>query len=96
MIGAGGIAVAAVAGKEILYILYKPEYAEYYQIFLWLMGATALSYIGTFLGYTVTATGRFWLQTPLTFLTVIVTIIACHLLVAHYGLLGVAFSEVDR
>ena len=64
-IGAVGLLVALVAGREILTILYKPEYADHADLFAWLMVAAAVSYVASLLGYGMTAARYFRSQLPL-------------------------------
>ena len=50
VIGIASIALVALAGKQILYYVYKPEYAAYGDIFLWsVTGPTALYYLAILL-----------------------------------------------
>ncbi|MFO0866249.1 MAG: lipopolysaccharide biosynthesis protein [Gemmataceae bacterium] len=55
VLGLGGLGVAALIGRPLLSILYRPEYGEHVELFLWLMAAAALQYLGSFLGYAITA-----------------------------------------
>jgi O-antigen/teichoic acid export membrane protein len=93
-IGSVGIGIAALAGREILNLLYRPEYAEYYVAFLCLMFATAVNYVTIFMGYGVTAAKRFWTQIFLAGFTAGVSFIACYFLIPRYGVSGAAISEV--
>src|SRR4028118_90938 len=65
MLGAGGVFVAVVAGREIQTLLYKPEYAERADLFAWLMVAAGMGYVSSFLGYGMTAARYFRGQMPL-------------------------------
>ena len=47
--------MAFVAGHEILTIVYKSEYANSADLFIWLMVAAAVSYMASLLGYGMTA-----------------------------------------
>lgn len=53
---------SALFGKDILTILYRPEYAAYQSLFIFIMGAAALSYMSEVVQYAVTATRQFALQ----------------------------------
>ncbi|BAZ00602.1 polysaccharide biosynthesis protein [Tolypothrix tenuis PCC 7101] len=90
----GGIAilVALLAGREILTLFYKPEYAEHSDILIWLMLAAAIGYIGSFLGYGITATRAFsYFLLPYLMMTGI-TAIASVLLIPTYGLIGATWA----
>ena len=94
LMGGVGIAIAALAGREILNLLYRPEYAEYSGTFLWLMAATAVSYMGIYMGYAITAARRFWTQIPLVALMGAVSTSACYFLIPSHGISGAAISEL--
>lgn len=94
LLGVAGMLAAFVAGREILTILYRPEYAEYPGVFLWLMGAAAIKYVASFLGYGMTAAGYFKAQMPLFAIVAGVTVLACLWLVPSHGLLGAAMALV--
>ena len=64
-LGIVGLLVALVAGRSILTLLYKPEYAEHADLFAWLMTAAAVSYVASLMGYGITAARYFRAQLPL-------------------------------
>ncbi|BAY07117.1 oligosaccharide flippase family protein [Calothrix sp. NIES-2098] len=90
----GGIAVllALVAGKEILTVLYQPEYAQHQNLFVWLMVAAGIGYVSSFLGYGIAAARYFRIQVPLFALVTTSSAIACLWLLPIYGLPGAAFA----
>lgn len=88
LLGAGGMAFAAVAGKPLLTLLYRPEYAEQSHLLVWMMGAAGVSFVGQFLGYSMTAARHFAVQIPLFALLVITTTTASYVFVPVKGLLG--------
>lgn len=92
----GGIAilVALVAGKEILSILYQPEYAQHSYLFVWLMVAAGIGYISSFLGYGMTAARYFRIQMPLFALVTTISAIACLWLIPSIGLQGAAIALI--
>lgn len=92
LLGGVGVLVAFVAGREILTLLYRPEYAERSNIFVWLMVAAGIGYAGSFLGYGITATRAF---SHFTIPYLVVTAIAAGfslLLIPAYGLVGAAWA----
>ncbi len=93
-IGASGLLAAMVAGREILAILYKPEYAEHPELFAWLMVAATASYAASFLGYGMTAARRFRVQTLLFVVVSVVTFVGCTVFIPTFGLLGAAWACV--
>ncbi|MEG4027860.1 MULTISPECIES: oligosaccharide flippase family protein [unclassified Microcoleus] len=94
MLGAGGVFVAVVAGKPILTLLYKPEYADRADLFLWLMLAAGIWYVSAFLGYGMTAARYFRVQMPLFVLVTGSSAIACLWLIPIMGLQGAALALI--
>ena len=93
-LGGLGVIVALIAGREILTLLYQPDYAQYADLFLLLMGAAAISYITSFLGYGMTAARYFRIQMPLFFLSTTVSTIACIWLIPIFKLQGAAIAII--
>jgi O-antigen/teichoic acid export membrane protein len=94
MLGTGGVFVAVVAGKPILTLLYKPEYAERADLFAWLMVAAGMLYIASFLGYGMTAARYFQVQMPLFVLVTGSSAIACFWLIPTQGVRGAAIALI--
>jgi len=63
--GTVGIAAARIAGDRILGLLYGPDYAEYNQVFVWIMVAAAFHYLVIFMDYAMIATRWTRIQVPL-------------------------------
>lgn len=94
LLGGAGVLVAVVFGREILTILYRPEYAEYQDVFVMLMVAAGIAYVATFLDYGMTAARYFRVQLPLFALVTVVTVLACLWLVPDHGLRGAAIAVI--
>lgn len=92
LLGGAGVLVAVVAGRQILTILYRPEYAEHTNLFIWLMVAAGINYISSFLGYGMTAARYFRIQMPLSAVVASISAIACLWLLPKWGLLGAAIA----
>lgn len=91
-VGLAGITVALVAGRQVLTLLYRPEYAEQSTVFVWLMVAAAISYASSGLGFAVTATRHFsMLLLPYCSVT-LTTLAACVILIPRYHLAGAAWA----
>ena len=91
-LGLAAVAVAVVAGRELLAFFYSPDYADNYVILAWLMAAAGVEYMASFLGYGMTAARYFRVQIPTHCLSVIISLAACWLLVSHDGLRGAALA----
>ena len=94
LLGAVGVLIAAVAGRELLTLLYTPEYAQESGVFFWLMVAGGIAYVSSFLGYTMTAARYFKVQLPLFTLVAGTTTAACLWLVPQWGLVGAAWALI--
>jgi FkbM family methyltransferase len=91
-LGVCGIIVARVAGREILTILFRPEYAEHTGLLVTIMVAAAIQYLAVPMGSAATAARFFKPQIPLLATAVVTAGIASHRLIPRYGLLGAGFA----
>ena len=94
MLGAGGVFVAVVAGKPILTLLYKPEYAERADLFAWLMVVAGITYVASFLGYGMTAARYFRVQMPLFVLVTGSSATTCFWLIPTQGVQGAVIALI--
>jgi len=88
--GAAGVAGAAVFGRVILRLLYRPEYAAYSGLLVKVMAAGALGYVAVMLGYTLTSARSFRPQAALLAAAVAVSALASWTLIPTMGLDGAA------
>lgn len=84
----GGVAVAAVAGPQILRIVYSPDYAVFDSVLTAAMGVGGLVYLATCLGHTLTAMRLFKVQLPLLICVLTATSLTAVLAVSTWGLAG--------
>jgi O-antigen/teichoic acid export membrane protein len=91
-LGAAGFAVSVLFGKQAMALMYRPEYTTRQDVLVWLMGASGFFYLGSALGYAVTAVRCFTPQLPLFAGAAVTTAIACMILVPSQGLRGVAIA----
>lgn len=94
LLGGIGIIVAVVAGRQILTLIYQPEYAEYADLFVWLMVAAAINYMSSFLGQAMTAARYFRVQLPLFAVVTSTSALACFWLLPTKGLQGAAMALI--
>ena len=92
--GGLGIAAALIAGRELLGILYRPEYAEHGAVFVWIMIGGAVSYLGSAFGYAATSRRQLTLQPMAVLTTTATSLLASWLLIPHWGMQGAAWSMV--
>lgn len=94
LLGLAGVLVSVVAGREILTLLYRPEYAERLDVFFWLMVATGIGNMGGLLGYGLTAVKYFKAQVPLLTAVTLSCLLSCFWLIPTSGLRGAAIAMV--
>jgi O-antigen/teichoic acid export membrane protein len=90
--GSTEILLALLIGRPVLTWLYKPEYADRVDIFVWVMAVAAIANLASFLGYAITAARCFRPQVPLFGSCVVISAIACWALVPSQGLRGAAWA----
>jgi O-antigen/teichoic acid export membrane protein len=91
-IGVVGLLAALLFGRQLLTIIYRPEYATQQEILVWLMAASGFFYMGSTLGCAVTSVKCFTPQLPLFAAAAAATAIASLLLVPSMGLRGAALA----
>jgi len=91
-LGLCGVFAAALFGKRILLILFKPEYAAHADVFVLLMIAGTITYIGSGAGWVMTAARSLKEQIPLLGATGIAAALASWLLIPRYGLMGAGYA----
>ena len=91
-LGALGFTGAVLFGKQAMAMIYRPEYSAHHDVLVWLMGASGFFYLGSTLGYAVTAVRCFTPQLPLFAIAAATTAIGCMALVPSQGLRGAAIA----
>ncbi|MFL6449379.1 MAG: lipopolysaccharide biosynthesis protein [Bryobacteraceae bacterium] len=91
-LGAAGYGTALFFGPSAMALIYRPEYSTRQDVLLWLMGASGFYYLGSTLGYAVTAARCFTPQLPLFTVAAITTGLACLAMVPSHGLRGAAIA----
>jgi O-antigen/teichoic acid export membrane protein len=92
LLAAGGVLLSLIAGRQLLTLLYRPEYAAHLAVFIWVIAAAGIGYLASVCGYAMTAARQFTIQVPIYVLSIAVVTIACALLVPAHGLLGAAWA----
>jgi O-antigen/teichoic acid export membrane protein len=91
-LGLLGFAGALVFGREAMAFIYRPEYSTRQDVLVWLMGASGFFYLGSTLGYAVTAVRCFTPQLPLFAGSAVATALGCLAFVPTLGLRGAAIA----
>jgi O-antigen/teichoic acid export membrane protein len=94
LLGLGGVVAALLFGRPILILLYRPDYAQHVDVFVWLMIASGISFVASFLGYGLTATRRFHIFLTPYIVTTCGALLSSALLIPRYGLLGAAWTTI--
>lgn len=93
-LGSAGALVAWLIGSWILTLIYRPEYGAYNHIFVLVMVAAGIGYVGWFVGDAMTAVRRLRAQALLFLTMTIATIGACAWLIPPFGLTGAALATM--
>jgi O-antigen/teichoic acid export membrane protein len=89
-----GLPLAALFGRTVLTLLYRPEYGEHMGAFLILVVAAGVGAVGSFLGTGVTAARYFRVQVPLIAACALTTAVTAFTLIPHYGIVGAALASL--
>jgi O-antigen/teichoic acid export membrane protein len=94
ILGGLGVLMALFAGREILSILYKPEYGQRNDIFILVMVAALIDYLFAFLGHGMTAARYFRVQIPLLATVSLTAGLSSLFLIPMLGMQGAALSLI--
>jgi O-antigen/teichoic acid export membrane protein len=92
--GGAAVAVAIIAGRQILTWLYRPEYSSQAVVFVWIVVAASFRYTFVFVGVAITAMRLFLLQFYLRAGMFVVLLVTSPLLIRRFGLTGGALAMV--
>ena len=91
-VGIMGVLTAAILGRFVLSLVYRPEYAAYSGVLVAALGAAGLGYLAATLGYVVTAARAFNAQVPLFCCVAVSCGVAAWQLVPRFGLYGAVMA----
>jgi O-antigen/teichoic acid export membrane protein len=92
VLGLAGLGVAVIAGKLILSLLFKPEYAAYNGLLIKVMLAGTMLFLFTGLNMGLTATRRFGVQLPIYAAAALACGVSSYLLIPWLGVDGAAWA----
>jgi O-antigen/teichoic acid export membrane protein len=92
VVGMAGVGIAVFFGPALLRLVYRADYAQYANVFIWLMVGGAFAFVASMLGYAMTAARVFRPQVPLFLGTTVVTALACWTMIPRWGLAGSAYA----
>ncbi|WP_068776166.1 lipopolysaccharide biosynthesis protein [Paenibacillus sp. FJAT-26967] len=88
------ISIVVFLGQPILSILYGSSYSEYSHIFTLITIGAGIGYLGSLIGYGLTAARIFGTQVYLFLFINMSLLLACYLLIPSLGLEGAAYSLI--
>ncbi len=94
VVGLAAPVVALLAGRQILTFFYTAEYASHLEVFVLYLAAGGVGYVGSFLGYGITAARYFKIQTVTLGALSGVTVVTCAWLIPAYGATGAGWSAL--
>jgi O-antigen/teichoic acid export membrane protein len=92
LLGLCGFTVAAMFGRPLLALIYRPEYSSYLNVFLVLAMTSCIGAVASFVGYGITAAHVFRYQVWTVLATMLTTAIASLILVPRWHAMGAAVS----
>ena len=92
LVGFLGVLVALVAGRELLTMLFRPEYARSASSFVWIMIAGGIACVTSFLACAITATRAFRRFVVPRIITFLVTLACSAVLIPSHGVTGAAWA----
>jgi O-antigen/teichoic acid export membrane protein len=93
-LGAAGVLASALIGKAVLELVYKPEFGAAADLLVVLSVAAGLGFVGSLLGYALTAARVIAVQPVILVVTLGVIVACCAALSSRYGAIGVAWALV--
>jgi O-antigen/teichoic acid export membrane protein len=92
LIGVVGVGFAFLAGRQLLTIIYRPQYAEHVNLLLVMVATASLNAVASFLGFAMTSARRFRAQLPILGATLCTTFVLTLVFVPHFGLMGAGYA----
>src|SRR5260221_2347225 len=90
-LGGCGMLISTFSGREILTLLFRPEYADRADLLPWIMAAGAVLFMAQFVGFGMTAAGFYYSPGYFYILANPTLLSACFLLLTREGLSGLRF-----
>ena len=92
VVGVVGVGFTLLAGRPLLTIIYRPQYADHVNLLLVMVATASLNAIASFLGFALTSARRFRAQLPILGATLCTTFVLTLVLVPHFGLMGAGYA----
>jgi len=92
IMGLGTLGLGLIFGKWFLAITYTADYVRYFDVFIWLLVVSAIAFLNSMLGYSLTAARFFRIQMLQGIVIGLIMAVSCAFLVPRYGLRGAAWA----
>lgn len=94
ILGAGAILSASLFGHYLLGHVFRPEYADHVDLFIWLMAAGTVLFVTGALGFVMTAARALIPQIPVLMINCLAGAVACAWLIPRHGLRGAVEATI--
>lgn len=91
-LGVAGVSLAALAGRDLLVVLYRPEFGESARLLVVLSVAAGIGFMAALLGYALTAVRAIAVQPVVHVAALVVLLLGCAAVVPRYGAIGAAWA----
>lgn len=92
VVGVGGVLVAVIGGKPLLTIIYSADYAAHNDLFVWIMIAGAVTYVGNLMGAPAMAMKMYRRMLGVYLGNVALLVFLAWTLIPRYGMKGAALA----
>jgi O-antigen/teichoic acid export membrane protein len=92
VLGCMAILVSVFLGEHILKFLFKPDYAQHNNIFIWVTVSGAVLFVFTFLNTALNAARQFKIQVPIYGLAALICGLSSLILIPSHGMKGAVWS----
>jgi O-antigen/teichoic acid export membrane protein len=92
VVGIGGVLVAVVAGGPLLTLLYSPEYAEHNGLFVLIMVAGGVTFVGSLMGSPAMAMRLYRKMLWIYLVNAVVLVLLAWILIPRHGMTGAAWA----
>lgn len=86
------LAISLIVGKQLLALLFRPEYTQYQGLLILLSAVTLVGSVSMCLGFAATAARSFVKQAPVYLATSIAIAVGCAVLIPRVGITGSAWA----
>jgi O-antigen/teichoic acid export membrane protein len=94
LLGGAGVALSALAGGELLSVLYNPSFSAAHMLLVILSAAASLTFLASLQGYALTSARVIAIQPAILSTGIAILAVGCAVLVPRLGAIGAAWAMV--